>query len=236
MANCFRRAALYTTGAAQEGRALGGRDATILWPGWQSGELPSCGVCAACNQRASLPAAYRLYLPEDWAADSKRRRKTGVPKEVVFKTKPEIAPEQIEAACKAGLPRGVVLMDAGYGCNTDLRTSVSALGLTYVAGIFSHTTVWTCDRRPLPPKKWSGQGRPTKRLRRDRSSGRSQSSNWLSSCPSALGTRSNGGRVAPRCYRRSLLECGFTPPITMTISPVSPRPNGSGFPSNFLGL
>jgi hypothetical protein len=47
-------------------------------------------------------------------------------------------------------------------------TSVSALGLTYVAGIFSHTTVWTCDTQPLPPKKWSGQGRPTKRLRRDR--------------------------------------------------------------------
>jgi len=91
-----------------------------------------------------------------------------VPQEIVFKTKPEIALEQIEAGCKAGLPRGVVLMDAGYGCNTDLRTSVSALGLTYVAGIFSHTTVWTCDTRPLPPKKWSGRGRPTKRLRRDR--------------------------------------------------------------------
>jgi SRSO17 transposase len=59
-------------------------------------------------------------------------------------------------------------MDAGYGCNTDLRTSVSALELTYVAGIFSHTTVWTCDTRPLPPKKWSGRSRPTKRLRRDR--------------------------------------------------------------------
>jgi SRSO17 transposase len=137
----------------------------------QVGKQENCQVAVSlslANQHASLPAAYRLYLPEDWAADRKRRRKTGVPKEVVFKTKPEIALEQIEAACKAGLPRGVVLMDAGYGCNTDLRTSVSALGLTYVAGIFSHTTVWTCDTQPLPPKKWSGQGRPTKRLRRDR--------------------------------------------------------------------
>jgi len=120
------------------------------------------------NHHASLPAAYRLYLPEDWAADSKRRRKTGVPKEVVFKTKPEIALQQIDAACKAGVPRGVVLLDAGYGGNTELRTSISALALTYVAGIFSHTTVWTSDTRPLPPKKWSGQGRPPKRLRRDR--------------------------------------------------------------------
>jgi SRSO17 transposase len=137
----------------------------------QIGKQENCQVAVSlslANHHASLPAAYRLYLPEDWAADSKRRRKTGVPKEVVFKTKPEIALEQIEAACKAGLPRGVVLMDAGYGCNTDLRTSVSALGLTYVAGIFSHTTVWTCDTRPLPPKKWSGQGRPPKLLRRNR--------------------------------------------------------------------
>jgi SRSO17 transposase len=137
----------------------------------QVGKQENCQVAVSlslANHHASLPAAYRLYLPEDWAADSKRRRKTGVPKEVVFKTKPEIALEQIEAACKAGLPRGVVLMDAGYGCNTDLRTSVSALGLTYVAGIFSHTTVWTCDTRPLPPKKWSGQGRPPKLLRRNR--------------------------------------------------------------------
>jgi len=50
---------------------------------------------------ATLPAAYRLYLPEDWAADGKRRRETGVPKEIVFKTKPKIALEQIEACASA---------------------------------------------------------------------------------------------------------------------------------------
>jgi SRSO17 transposase len=58
-------------------------------------------------------------------------------------------------------------MDAGYGCNTDLRTSISALALTYVAGILPNTTVWTSDTAPLPPKKWSGKGRPPKLLRRD---------------------------------------------------------------------
>ena len=42
-----------------------------------------------------------------------------------FKTKPEIALDQIHAACQAGLPRGVVLMDAGYGANTQLRTDIS---------------------------------------------------------------------------------------------------------------
>jgi SRSO17 transposase len=48
-----------------------------------------------------------------------------VPKEIAFKTKPEIALEQIEAACRAGLRRGVVLMDAGMTA-MDLRISVSA--------------------------------------------------------------------------------------------------------------
>src|SRR5450755_1616411 len=96
----------------------------------QLGKQDNCQVAVSlslANHRASLPAMYRLYLPQEWAADKKRRRKAGVPKEISFKTKPEIALERIEAACRAGLPRGVVLMDAGYGCNTDQRTSISAL-------------------------------------------------------------------------------------------------------------
>ena len=137
----------------------------------QLGKQDNCQVAVSlslANRHASLPVAYRLYLPEDWAGDDQRRRKTGVPEEVGFKTKPEIALEQIAAACKAGLPRGVVLMDAGYGNNSELRTSVTALGLTYVAGILSNTTVWAPGTGPLPPKvRAPGHGRPTKRLRRD---------------------------------------------------------------------
>jgi SRSO17 transposase len=58
-------------------------------------------------------------------------------------------------------------MDAGYGVDTDLRTSITALGLSYVAGIQSHATVWAPGTGPRPPKKWSGHGRPPKLLRRD---------------------------------------------------------------------
>src|SRR3979411_563804 len=136
----------------------------------QLGKQDNCQVAVSlslANHHARLPAMYRLYLPQEWAADKKRRLKAGVPKEISFKTKPEIALEQIEAACRAGLARGVVLMDAGYGCNTDLRPSIGALGLTSVAGILPNTTVWTSDTAPLPPKKWSGKGRPSKLLRRD---------------------------------------------------------------------
>jgi len=111
----------------------------------QLGKQDNCQVAVSlsiANHHASLPVAYRLYLSEQWVADDGRRRKTGVPEDIRFRTKPEIALEQIRAASAAGLPLGVVLMDAGYGCNTELRSSIGALGLTYVAGILPNTTVW----------------------------------------------------------------------------------------------
>ena len=99
----------------------------------QLGKQDNCQVAVSLsigNHHASLPVAYRLYLPQDWAEDRKRRRKAGVPEELSFKTKPEIALEQLRWACEAGLARGVVLMDAGYGAETDLRTNITTLGLT----------------------------------------------------------------------------------------------------------
>jgi SRSO17 transposase len=137
----------------------------------QLGKQDNCQVAVSlsiANRHASLPVAYRLYLPEQWVADDGRRRKTGVPEDLVFKTKPQIALDQIREACEAGLPRGVVLMDAGYGANTDLRTDIAALGLTYVAGILPNTTVWAPGMAPLRPKRWSGRGRPPRLIRRDR--------------------------------------------------------------------
>jgi SRSO17 transposase len=136
----------------------------------QLGKQDNCQVAVSlsiANHHASLPVAYRLYLPEDWVADGERRCKAGVPKEISFKTKPEIALEQLRWACEAGIARGVVLTDAGYGCNTNLRTGISALALHYVAGILSQTSVWVSGTGPLPPKKWSGRGRRPKLVRRD---------------------------------------------------------------------
>ena len=136
----------------------------------QLGKTDNCQVAVSlslANHHASLPVAYQLYLPEEWSNDRKRLHKAGVPEEVGFKTKPEIALEQIAAACAAGLPRGVVLMDAAYGNNSDLRSEITALGLTYAAAILSNTTVWAPGTAPLPAKAWSGRGRPPKRLRRD---------------------------------------------------------------------
>jgi SRSO17 transposase len=136
----------------------------------QLGKQDNCQVAVSlsiANHDASLPVAYQLYLPKDWAKDRARRRKAGVPKEIGFKTKPAIALEQLRWACEAGLPRGVVLMDAGYGADTDLRASITTLGLSYSAGIMPNTTVWAPGTGPLPSKNWSGHGRPPKLIRRD---------------------------------------------------------------------
>ena len=137
----------------------------------QLGKQDNCQVAVSlslANADGSLPVAYRLYLPEAWASDAARRKKAGVPEEIGFQTKPEIALDQIRAAHAAGLPRGSVLMDAGYGSHSDLRAAVTALGLPYVAGILSNTTVWAPGTGPLPPKASTpGRGQPSKRLRRD---------------------------------------------------------------------
>ena len=137
----------------------------------QLGKEDNCQVAVSlslANSHASLPVAYRLYLPQEWAGDRERRRKAGVPEDIGFETKPEIALDQLRWAREAGLPPGVALLDAGYGNNSNLRAEITALvGLTYVAGILSNTTVWAPGTGPLPAKRWSGRGRPTKRLRRD---------------------------------------------------------------------
>jgi len=110
----------------------------------QLGKQANCQVVVTlsiANHHASLPIAYRLYLPQEWADDAARREKAHVPREITFKTKPQIALEQLREACKAGVPRGIALMDASYGSNSALRTGVSALGLAYVAGIVSTVKV-----------------------------------------------------------------------------------------------
>src|SRR6266851_7309635 len=110
----------------------------------QLGKQANCQVVVTlsiANRHASLPIAYRLYLPEEWAQDATRRKKAHVPKEITFKTKPQIALEQIREACKAGVPRGIALMDASYGSNSALRTGIGALRLAYVAGIVSTVKV-----------------------------------------------------------------------------------------------
>ena len=117
----------------------------------QLGKQANCQVAVSlsiANHSASLPVAYRLYLPKAWTEDGARRDKAGVPLDIDFKTKPEIALEQIRWACEAGLPRGVALMDVAYGNDLRLRAGMTALGLSYVAGVQPNTLMWPSGTGP----------------------------------------------------------------------------------------
>ena len=117
----------------------------------QLGKQANCQVAVSlsvANHAASLPVAYRLYLPEAWTKDRVRRKKAGVPKQIKFKTKPQIALEQIRWACESGLPRGVALMDAAYGRDARLRAGMTELGVPYVVGIVPTILMWAPGSGP----------------------------------------------------------------------------------------
>ena len=136
----------------------------------QVGKQENCRVAVSLSlstAEASLPIAWQLYLPEVWTEDKKRRVATGIPPEIRFQTKPEIAFQQLRAAVGRELPHAPVLADAAYGNDTAFRDGITELGLLYAVGIQSSVTAWTPGQAPLPKRKWKGIGRPTKLLRRD---------------------------------------------------------------------
>jgi SRSO17 transposase len=116
-------------------------------------------VSLSCSQ-GSLPVAWQLYLPKDWAEDEDRRRRAGVPESLQFATKSEIALEQLRSLLAQGAPRHCVLADAGYGVDTEFRSTLTEMGLEYVVGVTSAVVVWPPGIEPLPPAPYSGNGRP----------------------------------------------------------------------------
>jgi SRSO17 transposase len=136
----------------------------------QLGTQDNCQVAVSlsvADDHASLPVAYRLYLPESSAKDPERRAKVGVPEDVEFKTKPQIALEQIEWAVAPGLPRGVVLADAAFGVEAYFRSTITKHGLVYAEGMKSVTTVSAPGTSGRPPPAYYGRGRHPVRAVRD---------------------------------------------------------------------
>jgi SRSO17 transposase len=163
----------------------------------QLGKQDNCQVAVSlsiANDHASLPVAYHLYLPQSWANDDERRTKAGVPKDVQFKTKPQIALDQIKWACETGLPRGVVVIDAGYGVDAKLRSEIGALKLRYVASVKTTTTVW-------PP-----EGR-----RRGRAGMPISVEKLALALPRAVGRQFAGVMARMRCCRRASLVSESVP-------------------------
>jgi SRSO17 transposase len=122
----------------------------------QLGKEANCQVAVSlsiANHFASLPIGYRLYLPNEWAEDRARRERAGVPADIRFKTKQQIALELIQRAHASGHPLGVLLMDLDYGRDSRLRASISALGQSYVVGIQPNVLMWAPGTGPKRPDK-----------------------------------------------------------------------------------
>jgi SRSO17 transposase len=137
----------------------------------QLGKQDNCQVAVSLSvatTSASLPIAWRLYLPQAWADDAERRKRAKVPDEVVFQTKPQIALDQLRAAKAQAVTPGVVLADAGYGADGAFRAGATALGLAYVVGVQPTLSVWRPSEGPTPPqpKPKGVRGRQLTRLKR----------------------------------------------------------------------
>ncbi len=125
------------------------------------GKQDNCQVAVSVSlacQGGSLPVAWQLYLPKDWAEDMSRRDKACVPQEVKFATKPTMALTQIKRLMEQGAPKHCLLADAGYGVDTAFREGLSELGLRYVVGVTGAVTVWPPGHAPLPPADYIGRG------------------------------------------------------------------------------
>jgi len=109
------------------------------------------------------PLGMQLYLPEDWAGDKAKRSETGVPKEVVFKTKPQIALELIDKVCAYKVEHRAIVADAGFGDSGDFRKGLRGRREPYVVGV-TPSFIRVIDASvPLdPPGTSSGRGRPRK--------------------------------------------------------------------------
>jgi SRSO17 transposase len=121
-------------------------------------------LVSATLARGEVPLmiGLRLFLPESWTSDAARLRQARVPAErQAFRTKPEIAIEEVDRIRGAGVQFGCVLADAGYGLSAPFRQALSARGLRWAVGIPFKQKVYPADVALVFPV--AGRGRPRKR-------------------------------------------------------------------------
>jgi len=109
-----------------------------------------------------LPIGLHLYLPESWATDKKRRKKVGVPDDVVFRPKWQIALDEVRRLKDAAVHFGTVLGDAGYGACSEFRRGLSAMNLLWAVGIVCEQKLYPVNARARMPRP-ARTGRPRER-------------------------------------------------------------------------
>jgi SRSO17 transposase len=129
------------------------------------GKVGNCQVAVSLNYAtddACFPLDFSLYLPKEWIEDSGRRQKAGIPEDVEFQQKWQLALSMIDRAVQWGIPHGVIAADAGYGNISKFREELDNRSLYYVVGVDATTGVW---ERPISGEipTYQGTGRPRKR-------------------------------------------------------------------------
>lgn len=134
------------------------------------GKQANCQVAVsvhAVSDTASCPLDWRLFLPREWADDTLRRGRTGVPRDVGHREKWRLALDVIDELAGWGLTPPVLVADAGYGQNADFRDGLDGRGIGYVVAVRSDVSVHPQDARPVTPP-WSGTGRKPQPRYRDK--------------------------------------------------------------------
>jgi SRSO17 transposase len=140
------------------------------------GKTANCQVAVTLDlgtEESSTPLDWALYLPEQWSNDPLRRKKAGIPEEVTFKTKPELALDLIDQVKAWGLENRLVLADSVYGDGYAFRQGLRSRQLDYVVQVSGDLTAWTEDPHPsfspmkrggkIPRKRWYARELPPAR-------------------------------------------------------------------------
>jgi SRSO17 transposase len=129
------------------------------------GKIANCQVAVSLHwstAEASCPVAWRLYLPETWLKSPERRGAGKIPKEVVYRSKNQLAMDLVDQALAWEVPRLPVVADSAYGNDFDFRSGLRERKMSYVVAVEPTTKVWTSDPAAVPVRSRKPRGRPQK--------------------------------------------------------------------------
>lgn len=173
------------------------------------GELGKVANCQAglflsyASEKGYTLLDRRLYLPQEWVEDdayAERRTQCGVPADIPFQTKPQLAAEMIQAVHEADtLPYGWLTCDAAFGRDTNFLDHVGEY-VSYFAEVESDTRVWL-ERPATAIPEWSGRGRPPTRQR------------LLAGEPAAATVAAVAQTLSPSAWQRRTIKEGSKGPL-----------------------